>query len=63
MDCLRKVANSAILAVIMVGWMRDNLGERNKNRLSEEGGENHNAARNGGGRLVDSDSDSDDDDL
>ena len=57
------MANSAILAVIMVGWMRDNLGERNKNRLSEEGGENHNAARNGGGRLVDSDSDSDDDDL
>ena len=38
---------------------KDNLEERNRNGLSEEGSENRNAVRNRGGRLVDSDSDDD----
>jgi len=38
---------------------KDNLEERDRNGLYEEGSENPNAVRNRGGRLVDSDSDDD----
>ena len=38
---------------------KDNLEERDRNGLYEEGSENPNAVRNCGGRLVDSDSDDD----